>query len=53
MTKNMKKLYSIIAVAAALLTFASCDINKEPVFNDSDAFVAFNSAAFTLITQLL
>ena len=47
MKKNMKKIYSVIALAAALVMLASCELNKEPVFNDSDAFVAFNNAAFS------
>lgn len=49
MKKNMKKIYSVIALAAALVMLASCNVNKEPVFNDSDAFVAFNSAAFSCV----
>ncbi len=47
MKKNMKKLYSVIALIAGLVMLASCELNKEPVFNDSDAFVAFNNAAFS------
>ena len=47
MKKNMKKLYSVIALAAGLVMLASCDLNKEPVFNDSDAFVAFDNAALS------
>ncbi len=47
MKKNMKKIYSVIALAAGLVMLASCELNKEPVFNDSDAFVAFNNAAFS------
>ena len=43
----MKKIYSVIALALGLLTFASCEINKEPTFNDKDAFVAFNNASFS------
>lgn len=49
MKKNMKKIYSVIALAAGLVMLASCNVNKEPVFNDSDAFVAFNNAAFSCI----
>ena len=47
MKKNMKKLYSVIALAAGLVMLASCELNKEPVFNDSDAFVAFDNAALS------
>lgn len=47
MMKNMKKIYSLIALTLGLVLLASCEINKEPVFNDSDAFVAFDKAAVT------
>ncbi len=47
MKKNMKKLYSVIALAAGLVMLASCELNKEPVFNESDAFVAFDNTALS------
>ena len=43
----MNKLYSVIALAAGLVMLASCELNKEPVFNESDAFVAFDNAALS------
>lgn len=43
----MKKIFTYISLVAVAALAASCDMNKEPVFNDADAFVAFDKAAFT------
>ncbi len=43
----MKRLYSVIALGLGLVMIASCNLNKEPRFSDSDAFVAFDKAAFS------
>lgn len=45
--KNMKKIYSVIVMALGLVMLVSCELNKDPLFNDKDAFVAFDNAAFT------
>lgn len=42
----MKKILTILSViAAGSFVFASCNLNDNPVFNDDDAFVAFDKAA--------
>ncbi|MBQ7709969.1 MAG: hypothetical protein IJT74_08650 [Bacteroidales bacterium] len=41
----MKKIFTYISLVALAAFAASCDMNKEPVFNDADAFVAFDKAA--------
>lgn len=43
----MKKIFTYISLVAVAALAASCDMNKEPVFNDADAFVAFDKAAFS------
>lgn len=43
----MKKIFTYISLVAVAALAASCNMNKEPVFNDADAFVAFDKAAFT------
>lgn len=44
----MKKILTILSViAAGSFVFASCNLNDNPVFDDNDAFVAFDKAAFT------
>lgn len=44
----MKKILTILSViAAASFVFASCNLNDNPVFDDNDAFVAFDKAAVT------
>lgn len=43
----MKRIYSVILLALGLVTLASCELNKDPKFNDKDAFVAFNQAVFS------
>lgn len=45
--KNIFKCLSALTLGAFL--FASCDINEVPKFNDSDAFVAFNSASVSVV----
>ena len=45
----MKKILSYISVAAlGIFTFASCNINSNPVFSDKDAFVGFDKAALSV-----
>lgn len=41
----MKRIYSVVALLCGLLTFASCELNKNPEFNDADSFVSFDKAA--------
>ncbi|MCR4860851.1 MAG: hypothetical protein K5910_09330 [Bacteroidales bacterium] len=43
----MKKISSLIVLAFGLVALASCELNSDPKFNDSDAFVAFDKAAFS------
>lgn len=45
MMKNMKRIYSVIAIAFGLVSLASCELNSDPKFNDSDAFVGFGKTA--------
>jgi len=44
----MKKITKILAFAAAALAFASCDLNKTPVFSDDEAFVAFDKLSYSV-----
>lgn len=45
----MKKVFYYITLAAALVVFAaSCDKNEPPVFDDANAFVAFDKTAMTI-----
>lgn len=44
----MKRINSIIALAAGLAMFASCDINKTPVWSDDNAFAAFDNTAISV-----
>lgn len=41
----MKKIFTYISLVAIAAFAASCNMNKEPVFDDADAFVAFDKAA--------
>ncbi|MBP5625534.1 MAG: hypothetical protein J6W98_01295 [Bacteroidales bacterium] len=43
----MKRIYSVIAIAFGLVSLASCELNSDPKFNDSDAFVAFDKTALS------
>ncbi|SKC63386.1 Calx-beta domain-containing protein [Bacteroidales bacterium WCE2004] len=45
MMKNMKRIYSVVALLCGLLTFASCELNKNPEFNEADAFAEFEKTA--------
>ena len=45
----MKRITKYIGLALAVSAFAaSCNKNAEPVFNDKDAFVAFNSQTLSV-----
>lgn len=44
----MKIIYKIFVFAAALAAFASCDLNKTPVFEDSRSFAAFDKTSVTV-----
>lgn len=44
--KKIKFIYGLMATVA--LTFASCDVNDLPEFDDKDAFVAFSSGTMTV-----
>lgn len=44
---NMKNILKFLAGAAIAVTAVSCDLNKYPVFDDADAFVAFDKAIYT------
>jgi len=47
-TTIMKKFFVLTSIlAAGLLLAVSCDKNENPEFSDSDAFVAFNKAAYS------
>lgn len=43
----MKKIFTYITLVAFAAIAASCNMNNEPVFNDADAFVAFDKAALS------
>ena len=42
------KIYKLLTLAAAVVTLASCDLNKTPVFEDSRSFAAFDKTAITV-----
>lgn len=44
----MKKITSIIAFAAAVAVLASCNLNKTPVFDPADSFVAFDVTSYNV-----
>ncbi len=41
----MKKIFTILSVMAMGAALTGCDLNKEPVFDDKDAFVAFGKSS--------
>lgn len=46
----MKKIFKYLsALTLGAVLFTSCDMNKLPVFDDKDAFVAFNSASASVV----
>ena len=46
----MKKIFKYLsALTLGAVLFTSCDMNKLPVFDDKDAFVAFNSATASVV----
>lgn len=50
----MKKIFAYITVAlAGLLTLASCSKNEPPVFDDANAFVAFNKEKMAVAESVL
>lgn len=44
----MKRINTIFALAAGIAMFASCDINKTPVWSDDNAFAAFDKTAISV-----
>lgn len=44
----MKKILTLISIAAAGAMMASCDINKLPTFDDKDAFAAFPTPSISV-----
>lgn len=44
----MKRINTIFALAAGIAMFASCDINKTPVWSDDNAFAAFDKTAVSV-----
>lgn len=44
----MKRINTIFALAAGIAAFASCDVNKTPVWSDDDAFAAFDKTAVSV-----
>ena len=44
----MKNIYKLISGLAMLSVAVSCDLNKTPVFDDADAFAAFDVTAVTV-----
>lgn len=44
----MKNLNKYITIASALMSLVACSMNQPPVFNDADAFVAFDEVATTV-----
>lgn len=45
----MKKIFTYLTLVAVAAFAASCNMNKEPVFDDADAFVAFDKASMTCL----
>jgi len=43
----MKRIFTYFCIVALAAFAASCNLNENPVFNDDDAFVAFDKAAFS------
>ncbi len=46
--KNYKTIFGILASAALVALVSSCDLNKFPVFDDDDAFAAFDATSYTV-----
>lgn len=44
----MKRINTIFALAAGIAMFASCDINKTPVWSDDNAFAAFDKTSISV-----
>lgn len=44
----MKRINTIFALAAGIAMFASCDVNKTPVWSDDNAFAAFDKVAVSV-----
>lgn len=44
----MNRINTIFALAAGIAAFASCDVNKTPVWSDDDAFAAFDKTAVSV-----
>ena len=45
----MKKIFTYLTIVAVAAFAASCNTNNDPVFDDADAFVAFDKAAMTCL----
>lgn len=44
----MKRINTIFALAAGIAMFASCDVNKTPVWSDDNAFAAFDKTSISV-----
>jgi hypothetical protein len=44
----MKNIFKYLAGAAALFALASCDLNKTPVFEDSESFASFDKTSIVV-----